>query len=95
MDGGRVDIKYRRVECTPPSDMRVIVDSNSGDGGWLRLYVDVCAYLPPSSVYGTLMRGNISFSPRRILARLVWVFSMAFDQPRGFVLDVARGLPMH
>eukprot|EP00884_Botryococcus_braunii_P007083 jgi/Botrbrau1/16376/Bobra.85_2s0001.1 len=39
MKGGRIDIMYRRVECTPPSDMRVVIDNNSGAGAWLRLYV--------------------------------------------------------
>ncbi|BDA46491.1 probable Expansin-A7 at N-terminal half [Coccomyxa sp. Obi] len=39
MAGGRVDMRYRRVACTPPSDMSVIVDNNRGAGGWIRLQV--------------------------------------------------------
>ncbi|BDA46490.1 probable Expansin-A2 at N-terminal half [Coccomyxa sp. Obi] len=36
---GRIDMRYRRVECKPPSDMTVIVDQNRGAGGWIRLQV--------------------------------------------------------
>lgn len=42
MQYGRIAIQYRRVECTPPSNMRVIIDQNSGAGAWLRLYVTAC-----------------------------------------------------
>ena len=38
---GRIDIQYRRVECTPPSTMVVSVDGNSGGGGWIRLSIKV------------------------------------------------------
>lgn len=38
---GRIDIKYRRVECKPPQDMNIIVDQNRGAGGWIRLQVKV------------------------------------------------------
>ncbi|KAK9906413.1 hypothetical protein WJX75_001467 [Coccomyxa subellipsoidea] len=39
MAGGRVDMRYRRVQCHPPSDLHVIVDQNRGAGGWIRLQV--------------------------------------------------------
>ncbi|KAL3133546.1 expansin [Trebouxia sp. C0009 RCD-2024] len=39
MLNGRIDIKYRRVECTPPVPVKVQIDGNSGPGGWLRLSV--------------------------------------------------------
>lgn len=39
--GGRVNIQFRRVECAPPSDLVIIVDSNSGSNGWIRLKVYV------------------------------------------------------
>ena len=42
MLNGRIDIKYRRVECTPPVPVKVQIDGNSGTGGWLRLAVTVC-----------------------------------------------------
>ena len=38
---GRINMRYRRVECKPPSDMNVIVDQNRGSGGWIRLQVKV------------------------------------------------------
>lgn len=41
MLNGRIDIKYRRVECTPPVPIKVQIDGNSGPGGWLRLSVTV------------------------------------------------------
>ena len=41
MLNGRIDIKYRRVECTPPVPVKVQIDGNSGPGGWLRLAVTV------------------------------------------------------
>ncbi len=39
--GGRVDIKYRRVNCVPPKDISVSIDNNRGQGGWLRLQITV------------------------------------------------------
>ena len=45
MLNGRIDIKYRRVQCTPPANIDVIIDGNSGTGGWLRLSVTVLS--PP------------------------------------------------
>ncbi|BDA46488.1 probable Expansin-A7 [Coccomyxa sp. Obi] len=36
---GRIDIQYRRVECTVPQDLNVIIDQNRGAGGWIRLQV--------------------------------------------------------
>lgn len=41
MLNGRIDIRYRRVECTPPVPVKVQIDGNSGPGGWLRLSVTV------------------------------------------------------
>ena len=38
---GRIDIKYRRVECTPPLPVSISIDNNIGVGGWLRLVVEV------------------------------------------------------
>jgi hypothetical protein len=38
---GRIDIQYRRVECTVPQDLNVIIDENRGAGGWIRLQVKV------------------------------------------------------
>lgn len=43
MLNGRIDIQYRRVECTPPVPVKVQIDGNSGTGGWLRLAVTVCS----------------------------------------------------
>ena len=38
---GRVQMRYRRVSCTPPSDIKVAVDEFSSAGGWMRLSIDV------------------------------------------------------
>ena len=38
---GRIDIKYRRVDCTPPLPVSISIDNNVGVGGWLRLVVEV------------------------------------------------------
>jgi len=43
MLNGRIDIQYRRVECTPPVPVKVQIDGNSGTGGWLRIAVTVCS----------------------------------------------------
>lgn len=40
-DGGKIDIKYRRVNCVPPKDLSVLIDNNRGQGGWLRLQITV------------------------------------------------------
>lgn len=41
MSIGRIDIKYRRVDCTPPNPVTIEIDNNVGVGGWLRLVVEV------------------------------------------------------
>ena len=40
---GRIDIQYRRVDCTPPEPVQLAIDSNVGVGGWLRLVVEKTA----------------------------------------------------
>ena len=42
--GGKVAIRYRRVNCVPPKDISVLVDNNRGQGGWLRLQIAVSHY---------------------------------------------------
>lgn len=44
MSVGRVDMRYRRVDCTPPLPVSVAIDNNAGVGGWLRLVVEVCRW---------------------------------------------------
>ncbi|KAL3148841.1 expansin-like protein [Trebouxia sp. C0010 RCD-2024] len=39
MLGGRIDMRYRRVECTPPSNLIVNIEKNSGTGGFLKMSV--------------------------------------------------------
>ena len=46
MEGGRINIQYRRVECTPPEPLKVNIHANVGVGGWLRIAVEV---LPANS----------------------------------------------
>ena len=58
MLNGRIDIRYRRVDCTPPVPVKVLIDGNSGSGGWLRLSVTVsgldriktCFFLSPKAL---------------------------------------------
>jgi hypothetical protein len=40
-DIGRIKTQYRRVECTPPTDMQISVMDFRGAGGWIRLNVEV------------------------------------------------------
>ncbi len=40
MEGGRINIQYRRVECTPPEPLKVNIHANVGEGGWLRIAVE-------------------------------------------------------
>jgi len=40
MQGGRINIQYRRVECTPPEPLKVNIHANVGEGGWLRIAVE-------------------------------------------------------
>jgi len=40
---GRIDIQYRRVDCTPPLPVSIAIDNNVGVGGWLRLVVEKTA----------------------------------------------------
>ena len=41
MEVGRINIEYRRVECTPPEPLMVSVNFNYGPGAWLRIVVSV------------------------------------------------------
>ena len=41
MLSGRIDIQYRRVECTPPSHLQINIDQNAGSGGFLKMSVTV------------------------------------------------------
>ena len=45
MLGGRIDMRYRRVECTPPTNLVVNIEKNSGTGGFLKMSVTVCVAL--------------------------------------------------
>ena len=38
---GSFDMRYRRVACTPPGNIKVDVDANSCANGWLRLHIEV------------------------------------------------------
>ena len=39
--GGDIDMRYRRVACTPPDNIVINIDENSCSNGWLRLHVEV------------------------------------------------------
>jgi hypothetical protein len=39
--GGQIYIKYRRVDCTPPTSMQVQLLDVGGAGAWLRMTVTV------------------------------------------------------
>lgn len=64
MLNGRIDIRYRRVECTPPVPVKVQIDGNSGPGGWLRLSVTVSGLDCIGSVLTSLTESTIfAFHP--------------------------------
>ncbi|GAB4819909.1 hypothetical protein N2152v2_006955 [Parachlorella kessleri] len=39
-DYGRINVNYRRIECTPPEDMKVSVMDFVGNNRWLRITID-------------------------------------------------------
>lgn len=39
--GGRINMKYRRVSCTPPSSIKLQLLNVNGDDLWLRMTVQV------------------------------------------------------
>ncbi|CAL8464429.1 g3964 [Coccomyxa elongata] len=43
MEVGRINIQYRRVECTPPEPLNVDINYNNGPGAWLRIVVSKAA----------------------------------------------------
>ncbi|KAK9839069.1 hypothetical protein WJX74_008724 [Apatococcus lobatus] len=57
---GRMDIKYRRVNCQPPVNMNVNIDSSSGLGGWIRMTVTNAA--GRAAIKGVSLRGTGSSS---------------------------------
>ena len=58
MEVGRINIQYRRVECTPPEPLLVSINHNYGPGAWLRIVVSVRA---PLSCTPTCMPPHHSF----------------------------------
>lgn len=38
---GRIAMRYRQVECSPPGSLKVTIDKNYGTDRWLRLIVEV------------------------------------------------------
>jgi hypothetical protein len=54
MEVGRINIQYRRVECTPPEPLNVDINFNYGQGAWLRIVVSVssdCTFLIPTPMH--------------------------------------------
>ena len=49
MEVGRINIQYRRVECTPPEPLLVSINHNYGPGAWLRIVVSVSVSLGQQS----------------------------------------------
>ncbi|CAL5220563.1 g2600 [Coccomyxa viridis] len=43
MEVGRINIQYRRTECTPPEPLNVDINHNFGPGAWLRIVVSKAA----------------------------------------------------
>lgn len=43
MEVGRINIQYRRTECTPPEPLDVDINHNFGAGAWLRIVVSKAA----------------------------------------------------
>ena len=41
MEVGRINIQYRRTECTPPEPLNIDINHNYGPGAWLRIVVSV------------------------------------------------------
>lgn len=50
--GGRINIKYRRVDCTPPTSIRLQLLNVDGNGNWLRMTVQVTAQPHPKMMHG-------------------------------------------
>lgn len=70
MAAGRIDIQYRRVDCTPPNPVSIDIDNNVGSGGWLRLVVEVSTDIPSfsSSLITKIGRTHFSKAERHALA---------------------------
>ena len=47
MEVGRINIQYRRTECTPPEPLDVDINHNFGAGAWLRIVVSVRGHFQP------------------------------------------------
>ena len=58
IEAGRIDIRYRQVECVPPADINIEVDVNTPGGGWIRMYVEV--RLQSSCRGSKLVAGTVS-----------------------------------
>jgi hypothetical protein len=79
---GRIDIQYRRVDCTPPLPVSIAIDNNVGVGGWLRLVVEV----RPASVlssFSFLLRGCICQASLPTL--LISLLQLPSTQRNGFL----------
>jgi hypothetical protein len=87
-DIGRMQIRYRRIECTPPEDMKVSVMDFVGSNGWLRLSIEVSPCLghqhgPRGHVYRGSFAGEL----------LAWQYGSSLA--RGSVLFSEAASGMH
>lgn len=81
---GRINMKYRRVDCTPPSSLGVKVNNNVGPGGWVRLVVQKTG--GPGGVKSVQVKGGESGSwqPMQNKFGTSWEISSAPQLPWDF-----------
>ncbi|GAB4813674.1 hypothetical protein N2152v2_000720 [Parachlorella kessleri] len=88
---GRVQMHYRRVNCAPPTDLKVTVDNFGGSGGWIRLSIDDTG--GRGSVKQVYVKGSSdgSFGPMVNKWGAMWELGNAPQPPLDFKIELDNG----
>eukprot|EP00884_Botryococcus_braunii_P014402 jgi/Botrbrau1/22963/Bobra.0030s0035.1 len=91
---GRINIQYRRVECTPPEPINMNLDVNIGVGSWLRVVVEKGASF--GSIKAVKMRGpNTSWLDLYNTWGSAWEINPTPDLPWDFLFQSESGQEVH
>ncbi|KAK9819790.1 hypothetical protein WJX72_002423 [[Myrmecia] bisecta] len=83
MKSAKINMQYRRVECTPPADMKVNVMDSRGGKGWMRLVVEEAA--GRASISNVFLKGPTS---DWVAMTNRWGASWEISSAPGFPLDM-------
>lgn len=89
---GRIAVRYRRVECNVPEDLKVSIMDWAGAGGWIRLTVDDTGGRGSvKQVYVSSADSPDSWQPMQNQWGASWELSSSPNPPLNFKFEVDSG----